>query len=428
MTNFPQQLKGIAIGTIFFIGLLYVSAWTGAPTGTPPANNVDAPVNVSINSQYKDGALGVGGLIRGYADAIFDGGVKIGTTTDVCSSALGGTLRYNSSARCVEFCDESSWKCTNQTATPPTCTSFTYSSWSPSVCVNGTQTRTVTTSLPSGCVGGTSSTSQSCTVPDFSYTATISDTPNYNLRDVVLAAGWDGSKKVVATITINGDVYSTSNAIPAFDTGDLPAGSSVTIINNGNIIGKGGNGGVGYGSSLWAGFGYAYTVGTPGEDGGPALKVRAITVIRNYGVIAGGGGGGGGGGYAYNNYYYQNYGSAGGGGGGGGQGYNAGSAGGGGILSGYSSASGNSGSSGTFSSAGLGATAVNSSNSQGDGAAVYGSAGGNGGTLGNPGQVGGSGSAQYASGGYPGGLAGNSVIGNSYVSWEVVGTRLGPVN
>jgi len=47
---------------------------------------------------------------------------------------------------------------------PQTCTSFTYSAWTPAVCPsNGIQTRTVLTSLPTGCAGGTPVLSQTCT-------------------------------------------------------------------------------------------------------------------------------------------------------------------------------------------------------------------------------------------------------------------------
>lgn len=57
-----------------------VYAWTG-PTGAPPNNNVDAPINVGTTTQYKSGALGIGGLFRVFSDAIFDGNVSIGTAT-----------------------------------------------------------------------------------------------------------------------------------------------------------------------------------------------------------------------------------------------------------------------------------------------------------------------------------------------------------
>lgn len=60
-------------------GVSLVYAWTG-PTQSPPAGNVDAPVNVGNSTQYKSGAFGVGGLFRGYGSAVFDGNVGIGMT------------------------------------------------------------------------------------------------------------------------------------------------------------------------------------------------------------------------------------------------------------------------------------------------------------------------------------------------------------
>src|ERR1700674_5515131 len=49
-------LSGVVIGAVFssFVAL----AWT-SPTGTPPANNVAAPLNVSATGQSKSGWLGV---------------------------------------------------------------------------------------------------------------------------------------------------------------------------------------------------------------------------------------------------------------------------------------------------------------------------------------------------------------------------------
>ncbi len=46
----------------------------------------------------------------------------------------------------------------------PTCTSFTYSDWSPATCPqSGTQTRTILTQTPTGCQGGNPALSQPCT-------------------------------------------------------------------------------------------------------------------------------------------------------------------------------------------------------------------------------------------------------------------------
>lgn len=78
MKNITQSFKVIALALLLSFGLSYVYAWT-APTVTPPGGNVEAPVNTSATSQYKSGALGVGGIIHGYSNAYFDGNVGVGT-------------------------------------------------------------------------------------------------------------------------------------------------------------------------------------------------------------------------------------------------------------------------------------------------------------------------------------------------------------
>ncbi len=101
MKNSLQQLKGITIATVFFFGLLYVQAWTGAPAGTPPANNVDAPINVGVVTQLKSGALGIDGLFRSYGSAIFDGSVKISTgagSGKVLTSDADGNASWQTTA------------------------------------------------------------------------------------------------------------------------------------------------------------------------------------------------------------------------------------------------------------------------------------------------------------------------------------------
>lgn len=53
---------GVIISLSVIIGVLAVHAWTG-PTGTAPANNVAAPINVSSVAQVKSGTFTAGGLI-----------------------------------------------------------------------------------------------------------------------------------------------------------------------------------------------------------------------------------------------------------------------------------------------------------------------------------------------------------------------------
>ena len=71
--------------------------------------------------------------------------------------------------------------------------------------------------------------------------------PNYNLATALTGLGWNGTDKVVGTCTINAGVYvyGTTTGVYGFRTGVFPAGSSVTIVNNGEIHGKGGAGGAG---------------------------------------------------------------------------------------------------------------------------------------------------------------------------------------
>lgn len=108
-----------------------------------------------------------------------------------------------------------------------------------------------------------------------------SNQTNFNLRTWALANGWNGS--VAATITINSGVYiystSTANAALTID-GSWPGG--VTVVNNGYIMGQGGNGGNITGANTWAN----------GTSGGPAVSLGVSCTITNNSYIGGGGGGG----------------------------------------------------------------------------------------------------------------------------------------
>ncbi len=123
-----------------------------------------------------------------------------------------------------------------------------------------------------------------------------------NLRTWALANGWNGT--AAATITVDSGVYiwsdNTSVAGMTID-GSWPGG--ITLVNNGFIIGRGGDGGY---------LGNA-------NAGGPAISLGTSVSITNNSYIAGGGGGGGAG-------------SWGGGGGGAGGGSGGGFSGGGGSV------------------------------------------------------------------------------------------------
>lgn len=89
---------------------------------------------------------------------------------------------------------------------------------------------------------------------------------------------------VVTTVYPGVTISSNNTNQPAFTTSGIPAGSLVAIINNGNIIGKGGNGGTAY----------SPTAGTTGAGfvGGNAIELTVNADIQNNFNIYGGGGGG----------------------------------------------------------------------------------------------------------------------------------------
>ncbi|MEK9135262.1 MAG: hypothetical protein AAB451_03105 [Patescibacteria group bacterium] len=82
----------------FFLAGFVAYAWTG-PTGTPPNNNVDAPINVGTTTQTKQGDFIVNGVIKTLKDLIVgsvtiksDGSVSPGLNAEKAenSQKLGG--------------------------------------------------------------------------------------------------------------------------------------------------------------------------------------------------------------------------------------------------------------------------------------------------------------------------------------------------
>lgn len=269
----------------------------------------------------------------------------------------------------------------------------------------------------------------------FSFTISA-DVANINLRTVAVAAGWDQVLPVVATIGTGVNVYSTSTATTAL-TIDGTWANGVTLVNNGNIVGKGGAGGSGGNPNTGGG---AQGNGTSGTAGGKALAVTvAVSINNTSGIIGGGGGGGGGGGAAYATGSYgamdNTYTAwAGGGGGNGGAGVGTGGSRGtptGGNANGspYTGTAAVVGGAGTYTAAGTGGSGGDSSNARNS------ANGGDGGAGGSLGTAGSSASGAGASGGDTetlgtagsGGAAGACLTGNSNITWIATGTRYGTI-
>lgn len=102
-TNIFQNLKIILLALALVFSVQYVSAATwSAPTGSPPANNTDKPIEVSENPQTKDGGLIVAsgaGVNPGFV--VLNGYVGIGLAENVFP---GKKLDVNGWVRAAGFC------------------------------------------------------------------------------------------------------------------------------------------------------------------------------------------------------------------------------------------------------------------------------------------------------------------------------------
>ncbi len=234
------------------------------------------------------------------------------------------------------------------------------------------------------------------------------NTQNYNVFTQANASPLYTAGIADVTLTINPGVVVGSSSTGTYAL-NVPnafnASDTVTVVNNGTVIGRGGNGGGG-------GTGYAGPGGA-GGGGGNAVYVNRALILTNNGTLAGGGGGGGGGGsrntsgFTPKNSPLPRY--KGGGGGGGGAGNTAGSGGGGGAGP-----------------SGAGATGGGGSLTSGGGGGS-GSPAGPGGSGGGQGANGSSGVGSSGAGG-GGGTRGYYVVGNPNITYPATGTRLGRVS
>jgi hypothetical protein len=239
---------------------------------------------------------------------------------------------------------------------------------------------------------------------------------------------------VELTVTVQSGVLisGSTTLIPGLTTGtSWVLGSVITLINDGIIAGRGGDGGAGGTVYDIGGGAAACSAPTAGEDGGLAMQVDwPILVDNSAGIIMGGNGGGGGGG-SVNLQPLGGMQRAGGSGGGGGWPYGVGGLGGS-STSGFNDYPGYDGVSAvrnpTFGTSNDGGATVSTGSAD-----AVGGAGGDAWNLYNPaagadgvdGYLAGPGSATT---GAAGGAAGACIDGNSNITWIATGDRYGSIS
>jgi hypothetical protein len=251
-----------------------------------------------------------------------------------------------------------------------------------------------------------------------------------NLLDTLIPSfqsrGWNRNMPIEFTINIASGIYvgSSTATRPALDFTTFHRFSKISIINNGFILGAGGNGG----PSSWWNTSLGGSIGLGPQSGGIALRTSCPLVITNNGVIGGGGGGGYGGGIVVFNSVVVA-----GGGGGGGAGYTPG-------LGGTSSVTPTSnGTIGQRNSGGNGGSRTFTTNNLycGDNGGIGGGLGSAGGIVSGmlrgtlPSLAGGAaGTSGYIEGGGTvlDGRGGASIVGNSFITWIATGTRTGLIS
>lgn len=135
-------------------------------------------------------------------------------------------------------------------------------------------------------------------VTGISYKANVPPNADYFINagqyfNYILANEFDftEAKEYIVVINAGAQFGSTSTAWASFRQGTFPSGATLRIINAGQIIGRGGDGGEG--GLVLDGL---PQLGGAGDNGGPAAEFTTDAVIDNsFGLIGGGGGGGQGG-------------------------------------------------------------------------------------------------------------------------------------
>lgn len=222
---------------------------------------------------------------------------------------------------------------------------------------------------------------------------TISANTNNYVLNTAKASGYlAGKTDVILTVEAGVIVGSGNTSSYSLDIdASWHADDTLTVINRGSILGRGGAGGV---------------TGN-GEPGGPALRAQRSVIVDNLGMIAGGGGGGGRGGTGKSTLVGC---------------FPPGSAT---AVGGYGGAGRGSQGAATIGTPG---SSTSTSDSCGTGITAYGGKGGDGGGYGVAGSSGAPGWQNTSQGPWSGGAGGACTAGNAFITWVTAGTRHGALN
>jgi hypothetical protein len=160
-----------------------------------------------------------------------------GNSCNINTYTISGSFGTNASGATISVCGSN----TTADASGNFSATRNYGSTCNTITATSTSyTCTTSTNGPASLTGDFTSVAGSCVTPVINLTI-ASNTQNYN----VLAAAGSPTKAVIATVTINAGVAvgSSSTAAYAMTIPVFPTGSTVTIINNGYIVGAGGQGG-----------------------------------------------------------------------------------------------------------------------------------------------------------------------------------------
>ena len=107
------ELAGIFFALLFMLAGIVYAYTTWAPGGPPQAAPSEGNVKLSwtndgTNVYRVSGNVGIG-TMNPEAKFHVEGDIKIGNSSATCNATTEGSIRYNSTAKDLEFCDGSDW-------------------------------------------------------------------------------------------------------------------------------------------------------------------------------------------------------------------------------------------------------------------------------------------------------------------------------